>query len=124
MPTHQGKPTYLHLRRCSIFTAIAAALSPALPGLAQAQDQDSDEDARLEEVIVTARKRDENIQDIPQSIQAFSNEAIIKTGIKGLKDVAKFVPAMTVVGSTAGLNKIVFRGLADSARPFISTNSH
>ncbi|HMB60758.1 MAG TPA: TonB-dependent receptor, partial [Xanthomonadales bacterium] len=106
-----------------MFTAIAAALSPALPGLALAQDQDSDEDMRLEEVIVSARKRDENIQDIPQSIQAFSNEAIIKTGIKGLSDVAKFVPAMTVVGSTAGLNKIVFRGLADSARPFIADSS-
>ena len=53
---------------------------------------------------VTARKRDENVQDIPQSIQAFSQQDIAKVGIKGLDDVAKMVPALTVVGSTAGLN--------------------
>ena len=77
----------------------------------------------LEEVIVTARKRDENIQDIPQSIQAFSQQDITRVGITSLSDVAKFVPAMTVVGATAGFNKIIFRGLADSVRPFIADSS-
>ncbi len=48
---------------------------------------------------------------------------IAKTGIKSLQDVAKFVPSMTVVGSSAGLQKIVFRGLADSVRPFIADSS-
>ncbi|MFT5770527.1 MAG: iron complex outermembrane receptor protein, partial [Lysobacterales bacterium] len=72
---------------------------------------------------VSARKRDENIQDIPQSIQAFSQQDIAKIGIKGLDDVAKFAPSMTVVGSSAGLQKIVFRGLADSVRPFIADSS-
>ncbi len=77
----------------------------------------------IEEVIVSARKRDENIQDIPQSVLSFSSEELTKQGITSLNDVAKFVPAMTVVGSGAGLNKIVFRGLADSIRPYLADSS-
>ena len=110
-------------KRRTLYSAITASLAGTTPVAVQAQEQNDSDDARLEEVIVTARKRDENIQDIPQSIQAFSAADITKQGITGLRDVAKFVPAMTVVGSTAGLNKIVFRGLADSARPFIADSS-
>jgi outer membrane receptor protein involved in Fe transport len=104
-------------------SAISAALAAGAPAAAQAQTDTTSSSIGLEEIIVTARKRDENIQDIPQSIQAFSQADMAKTGIKGLDDIAKFVPSLTVVGSTAGLNKIVFRGLADSVRPFIADSS-
>ncbi len=108
----------------NLYTAITAALASTLPGVdAQAQTDANDGAMRLEEVIVTARKRDENVQDIPQSIQAFSQQDITKSGIKGLGDVAKFVPALTVVGAGPGFTKIVFRGLADSVRPYIADSS-
>ena len=107
----------------TIVTAIAAALTPGWTGVVYAQEESEVDESRLEEVIVSARKREENIQDIPQSIQAFSQDDITKVGIRNLKDVAKFVPAMTVVGSSAGFNKIIFRGLADSSRPFIADSS-
>lgn len=110
-------------RRRELCSAISAALAAGSPVAGHAQAGARDSGGPLEEIIVTARKRDENVQDIPQSIQAFSQADITKSGIKGLGDVAKFVPAMTVVGSTAGLNKIVFRGLADSVRPFIADSS-
>ncbi len=107
----------------TIVSAIAAALTPGWTGVVFAQEESEADESRLEEVIVSARKREENIQDIPQSIQAFSQSDIDKVGIKNLKDVAKFVPSMTVVGSSAGLQKIIFRGLADSVRPFIADSS-
>jgi len=110
----------------SLYAAVTAALAGTVSGL-NAQEQIQSEAAadtgRLEEVIVSARKRDENIQDIPQSIQAFSQQDINRAGIQGLADVAKFVPALTVIGNTPGLNKIVFRGLADSVRPYIADSS-
>ncbi|MDZ4731750.1 MAG: TonB-dependent receptor [Xanthomonadales bacterium] len=118
-PGHFGKHR-------NLYTAVTAALAGTLTGVsaqAQTEAESAAGDNRLEEVIVSARKRDENVQDIPQSIQAFSQQDITKVGIKGLGDVAKFVPAMTVIGSTAGLNKIVFRGLADSVRPYIADSS-
>ena len=120
-----SKPSHEWKQR-TIVSAIAAALTPGFAGYtgaAQAQEQNEADDNRLEEVIVSARKRDENIQDIPQSIQAFSQGDLDKVGVASLKDLAKFVPAMTVVGSSAGFNKIIFRGVADSPRPFIADSS-
>jgi outer membrane receptor protein involved in Fe transport len=110
-------------RRRELCSAISAALAAGSPALSHAQEDGQGSSGALEEIVVTARKRDENIQDIPQSIQSFTQADIARTGIKGLGDVAKFVPAMTVVGSSAGFNKIIFRGLADSVRPFIADSS-
>jgi outer membrane receptor protein involved in Fe transport len=114
-------------QRHALFSAITASLAAGGSGVALAQtglDAEADNAAgELEEVMVTARKREENIQDIPQSIQAFSQQEIDRVGIKSLQDVARFVPSMTVVSSAAGLNKIVFRGLADSVRPYIADAS-
>jgi iron complex outermembrane receptor protein len=112
--------------RRQLYSAISASLAAGASGAALAQNADEGEAeaaGMLEHVTVTARKREENIQDIPQSIQAFSQQEIDRAGIKGLQDVAKFVPSMTVVSSAAGLNKIVFRGLADSVRPYIADAS-
>lgn len=110
-------------RRRELCSAVSAALAAGVPAVGHAQTNPAPGSNALEEIIVTARKRDENIQDIPQSIQAFSQADMTKVGINGLGDIAKFVPSLTVVGSTAGLNKIVFRGLADSVRPYIADSS-
>ena len=121
------KPVPGNWKHRQLFTAITASLAAGSSGMLLAQT-DNDGEAEntagaLEEVTVTARKREENIQDIPQSIQAFSQQEIDRAGIKSLHDVARFVPSMTVVSSAAGLNKIVFRGLADSVRPYIADAS-
>jgi len=121
------KPVPGHWKHRKLFSAITASLAAGGSGLAVAQSNNEAEAesaaGALEEVTVTARKREENIQDIPQSILAFSQAEIERTGIRSLQDVAKFVPSMTVVGQSAGLQKIVFRGLADSARPYIADSS-
>jgi len=121
------KPIPGHWKHRKLFSAISASLAAGASGalLAQADAVDEAENAagELEEVMVTARKREENIQDIPQSILAFSQTEIDRVGIRSLQDVSKFVPSMTVVGQSSGLQKIVFRGLADSARPYIADSS-
>ena len=127
MTTDLSKSLPGNWKQRKLFSAITASLAAGSSGLVVAQTTGENEAESaagvLEEVTVTARKREENIQDIPQSIQAFSQQEIDRVGIKSLQDVAKFVPSMTVVSSSAGLNKIVFRGLADSVRPFIADSS-
>jgi len=114
-------------KRTTLFSAISTSLAAGGSGIALAQSDVEAEAGNaagaLEEVTVTARKREEHVQDIPQSIQAFSQADIERVGIQSLQDVAKFVPAMTVVGQSAGLNKIIFRGLADSVRPYTADSS-
>jgi outer membrane receptor protein involved in Fe transport len=126
MAQDYSHPDFASWKRRRLFSAISASLAAGAAGTAVAQEQASGEAeaaGALEEVTVTARKREENIQDIPQSIQAFSQAEIERVGIRSLQDVAKFAPSMTVVGQSAGLQKIVFRGLADSVRPFIADSS-
>ncbi len=48
----------------------------------------------LEEIVVTARKREEKLSEIPLSITAFSAEDIIKKGFRDLEDLAKSAPGV------------------------------
>jgi iron complex outermembrane receptor protein len=68
------------------FSALIALL--AMPDLALAQQ------TALEEIVVTARKREESLQDVPLSITAFSAYFIEKNGIRSIDDVAKLTPSL------------------------------
>ena len=66
----------------------------------------------LEEVIVTATKREVNMQDLPMSIEAFSNEQIRKMGLFNMSDYMKVIPSMSTVTTVPGRNEVVFRGVS------------
>jgi len=90
--------------------AIAAALYPGSSAVAQdAEAQDADNYA-LEEVIVTATKREVSIQDIPASVQAITQETLEAMGARTMEDFARFVPSMNIVNYGAGSSTVVFRG--------------
>ncbi|MEM7280279.1 MAG: TonB-dependent receptor [Pseudomonadota bacterium] len=76
--------------------AVAIAISP-IGNLVLAQD-----DALFEEVIVTAKKREQSIYEVPAAISAFSAASIEKQGIVDLTDIGKFVPNLNVTGFSAG----------------------
>ena len=48
--------------------------------------------AAIEEVVVTAQKRAESVQDVPISITAISGEDLIRRGLNNMQDVARAVP--------------------------------
>jgi len=52
--------------------------------------------AQLEEIIVTATKRAENLQDIPVSVVALSETTLQEAGVENIEDVAQLVPSLTV----------------------------
>lgn len=55
----------------------------------------------IEEIVVTAQKREENLQETPISITAFSENTIKELGISDITDLSKFAPNLHIV-STAG----------------------
>lgn len=111
-------------QRSALASAVSAivASTTAAP-VAVAQEEDGAGQRQLDEIIVTARKRDENTQDVPQAVLSFNASDIRKLGVRNMTDLARFVPSMTVVGQGGLSNKIVFRGLADSISPFIVESS-
>lgn len=74
------------LKRSLPFPAIACALS-TFSGAA---------DARLEEVVVTAQRKAESLQETPLSLVAFDESAIERDGINTLMDLKANVPGMTI----------------------------
>lgn len=91
--------------RRTALLASAIALS-ALPSLAAAQT------TQLDELVVTATRRDSTVQDAPINIAAVGGIEIQKQGIKDLAEVVRGVPGIHVVDQGGrGANRIVVRGL-------------
>lgn len=93
-----------------LIIAVIASLQTLFPAKLPAQD------AVLEEIVVTARKRDESALEVPLAITAFSAEDIEAIGAKNLTDIAEFSPGLFFSGmgnSLAGRVETVirFRGM-------------
>ena len=67
--------------------------------------------AALEEVIVTARKRDENLLDIPESVSAIAAIEVERRNIKGLNKIGLAVPNLNLSMRTDGYPNVTIRGL-------------
>jgi outer membrane receptor protein involved in Fe transport len=92
-------------------TPVTAAVTAALyPGYAAVAQEDAQSGGALEEIVVTARKRAETIQEIPATVQAISQESLMAMGAKAMEDYARFVPSVNVVTYGPGSNTVVFRG--------------
>ncbi len=70
-------------------------------------------DLALEEVIVTAQKRSENLQDVPISLQALDATKIREMGIGSFDDYAAQLPSLTYKTNGPGLGAIYMRGVSD-----------
>ena len=102
--------TYKVLPRKKLAAAISAITAPVvggLPMLVQAQG------AVIEEVIVTATRRSDSVQDIPINITAVSAEQIENRRLVGLDEIARFVPGLTFIdnGPRDDSPDIIIRGL-------------
>ncbi|MET0657986.1 MAG: TonB-dependent receptor, partial [Steroidobacteraceae bacterium] len=65
----------------------------------------------LEEVIVTAQKREQSINDIGMSIDAISGEDLVQRGLKDVKDLAQMVPGLTYAPTSLGTPVYAIRGV-------------
>ena len=78
----------LTLLRYSALTLLAAALAPLQVSAAEGR--------KIEEVIVTAERREASVQDTSISITAFTGEMLDDFGIRNQEDLQNFIPATTI----------------------------
>jgi iron complex outermembrane receptor protein len=71
---------------------------------------------QLEEVIVTAQKRTESLTDVPISIGVMTAESLQKTGVRQLREVAEFVPNLTVSNGNDSSTAVRIRGVGTNTR--------
>jgi iron complex outermembrane receptor protein len=96
--------------------AVAAALAGAIAMPAVVQAAPEPQAATLEEIVVTARKREESLQEVPIAVTAFSSAALEQIGVKSLEDIALRTPGLQFseqAGQIAGRYNcsIRFRGM-------------
>ncbi len=109
------------------YSPIAAAVIAAIGGQA-ALAQDS---GGLEEVVVTAQKRAENMQDVPISIDAIGNEKLEELNIRNFTDYVRMLPSVAAtpsIGAGAGFSAVYMRGIvtggdgqATTSQPSVGT---
>ena len=89
-------------------TAIAASLLMAMPVMGQ--------QLMLEEVIVTAQKREQTIQDVPASVAAISSEMLERTNTTNFTDLGKITSGVTINGGQDGFGNIIrIRGVGNNS---------
>ena len=97
--------------KCNLVYALVIALG--LPtGAAVAQD----DELVIDEIRVTAQKRDQRLQDVPISIAVVSGDKIQEAGIDNLDDLALYVPNLSK-GESGGGSVLQMRGIGTGANP-------
>ena len=98
--------------------AIMVAHAP-LAVLAQEPTQEVDAQGRtIEEVIVTATKREANMQDLAQSITAFTADDLERLRARDMKEYIDALPSIALVNSVPGRNSVVFRGVSTGSSEY------
>ena len=119
------------MRRSSLSLAVAVGLTVGLVApLASAQEgsvapaaldqqapaSGADEPATLDSVTVTARKREETLQDVPVAVTAFTPETLDKLGVRDLGDLDAQVPNLTIYAARGSSSTVTayIRGVGQS----------
>ncbi len=104
-------------RNPKISAAVAAILSApasAIVFAAPADTATATSGDQLMEVVVTAQRRTENLQDVPITIQAFSGDQLQQLNVVNFNDLLKYTPNVTYSGNGPGTGNIFMRGLGSA----------
>jgi iron complex outermembrane receptor protein len=100
-----------------VLAAVPALLTVTTQAMGQGAPatEPADTSTKLEEVVVTARKRSESFQDVPISVDAFTAQDIHAAGIENPRDFIAMVPNMTLVETqNVGNAFITIRGISQA----------
>ena len=100
--------------RYMLSCAVVAVLS-GWGGAAYAADSATDSASAapaVEELVVTAQRRSENVQKVPMTVQAFSGETLSKLNVTNLSDLLKYTPNVTYGTNGPGQGSVYMRGLS------------
>ncbi len=94
---------------------IASAVSAVVTGsmmmsVAPAQAQQAT--APLEEIVVTAQKREQNLQDVPISVQVLGNQQLEQLNLNNFADYIEFLPTVSFQSQRPGVSQVYMRGIS------------
>ena len=93
------------MKKSLIHSAVIAALAGT--GVSATQVAWAQGDV-LEEIVVTATRREQNLQDVPLAVVAYTGDMLERQGIENMEDLKAVVPNLVVAGNLAGTNTASF----------------
>jgi iron complex outermembrane recepter protein len=109
----------------AVAAALAGAALPRAPALADAAAaaSSSSSGGGLQEVVVTARKVEENLQNVPISINVFTEKDLSNLGITSMDDYLQKAPSISYISTGPGTQLFVMRGVSDGSNPNYANTS-
>ena len=99
---------------------LGAVASGSAFGQTPAAPADGEERVRRDVIVVTAQKREEDVQDVPISISAFSAETLEEAGVKDIRDLKFITPGLSFATAPQTTNtRVSIRGIGTSGNTAI-----
>jgi len=89
-------------RATALATGLFGGVFAASPAFAQAADQAAAEEQKRDVIVVTATRREEDVQDIPITIAALGQEQLDEQGIKSAADLVRSIPGLNTSANAGG----------------------
>jgi outer membrane receptor protein involved in Fe transport len=90
-----------NLLRSTASVAVVGAVAFGFAGVASAQSADQDGPTTVDDIIVTAQKREQNLQDVPIVVTSLSAETLNDAGVRDIKDLQILTPGLTVTSTSS-----------------------
>jgi iron complex outermembrane receptor protein len=100
------------MNRLAYTMALIAPVVAAGTAVAQAQSTDNSTGGTLAEVVVTATRRSERLQDVPLSVTAFSQTELTQKGIVGYEGIARETPGAVLNVASDNNSRLTARGIS------------
>ena len=117
--TRPNRSNRYRAERALLLLALGTTAMSAVPALAQdatAASPEAQSAAGADEIVVTARKRDESALDVPISLSVFSADTLEKSDVKGLVDLQNSVPGLFFQERGGFQTYVSIRGVGGDAR--------
>ncbi len=98
-----------------------AAAAPVAPHISLAQE--ADWGSGIEEIVVSARRRDEGLQDVPVAVSAFSGEQLERQNVQGLYEIIDQVPGFIINAESISEPNLFMRGIGNEIESSASSPS-
>lgn len=98
--------------RNELIAALLGTTALVLPAAAQAQEAPADDEQGFADIVVTAQRREERLQDVPISIKALGQERLEQANVQSFDDYAKMLPSVSFQSFGPSQSQIFFRGVS------------
>ena len=98
---------FVSLMRCTASVAVLGALAFAGSAYAQGAAAAEDDVRTVDEIVVTAQKREQNLQDVPIVVTALPERLLQDNGVRDIKDLQVLTPGLNVTSTSNETNTTV-----------------